>query len=214
MNGMTELAGELDQRRSLRVTLRGPIDCIGQDVSIRRELGEIGVGGMFIDSHPVPYQPDELVRVRFSLGPELPRLELKAQVLYVQERLGMGVRFLDLAADTRAQIEDYLRRTVATAGPPLRKSSRVCVNIPVALWPSEEQTAGFGDASIVTLSKYGACVETSQRLAIGARVGLATRSGLKFKGNVVWIGGAPQGNRAQAGVQCRGLAQALGFQFP
>ena len=43
---------------------------------------------------------------------------------------------------------------------------------------------------------------------------LATRSGLKFKGNVVWIGGAPQGNLAQAGVQCRGLAQALGFQFP
>jgi PilZ domain len=214
MNGMTELAGDPDQRQSIRVTLRGPIDCIGEGVSVRGELGEIGVGGMFMDSHASPFQPDELVRVKFSLGPELPRLELRAQILYVQERLGIGMRFLELAAATRAQIEDYLRRTSATAGPPLRKSSRVCVNIPVALWPAEEQGAGFGDASIVTLSKYGACVETSQRLAIGARVGLATRSGLKFKGNVVWIGGAPMGSRAQAGVQCRGLAQALGFQFP
>lgn len=214
MNGIPQLAGDLDQRQSIRVTLRGPIDCIGDGTSVRRDLAEIGVGGMFVDSHPIPFQPDDLVRVRFQLTPEHPRYEVKAQVLYLQERLGMGLRFLELSPEQREQIADYLRRTVAAAGPPLRKSSRVCVNIPVSLWPSEEQGAGFGDASIVTLSKYGACVETSQRLAIGARVGLATRSGLKFKGNVVWVTGAPMGSRAQAGVQCRGLAQALGFQFP
>jgi hypothetical protein len=214
MSQTTELSGNGDQRESIRVTLRGPIECVGNGVSVRRDLGEIGLGGMFVDSNPVPFQPDDRVRVRFQLAPDGPRHEVKAQVLYVQERLGMALRFLELAPEQRDQIEDYLRRTVAAAGPPLRKSSRVCVNIPVALWPALEQGTGFGDASIVTLSKYGACVETSQRLEIGARVGLATRSGLKFTGNVVWIGGAPLGSRAQAGVQCRGLAQALGFQFP
>jgi hypothetical protein len=214
MTGNTELAGDLDQRQSVRVTLRGPIECIGPGATVRRDLGEIGVGGMFIDSHPVPFQPEELVRVRFELAPEPARQDVRAQVLYVQDRLGMGLRFLELTPEQRERIADYLKRTVATAGPPLRKSTRVCVNIPVALWPAEEQGAGFGDASIVTLSKYGVCVETTQRLAIGVRVGLATRSGLKFRGNVVWVGGAPQGARAQAGVQCRGLAQALGFQFP
>jgi hypothetical protein len=214
MSQTTELPGNGDQRESIRVTLRGPIECVGQGVSVRRELAEIGVGGMFVDSNPIPFQPGDAVRVRFQLAPDGSRHEVKARVLYVQERLGMGLRFLDLAPEQREQIEDYLRRTVAAAGPPLRKSSRVCVNIPVALWPALEQGTGFGDASIVTLSKYGACVETSQRLEIGARVGLATRSGLKFTGNVVWIGGAPLGSRAQAGVQCRGLAQALGFQFP
>lgn len=214
MSGTTELSGNGDQRQSIRVTLRGPIDCIGPGGSVSRDLAEIGAGGMFIDSHPVPFQPDDLVRVRFKLSPDGPRQEVKAQVVYVQEPLGMALRFLELAPGLREQIGEYLERAAAVAGPPLRKSSRVCVNIPVALWPFEEHAAGFEDAAIVTLSKYGACVETSQRLEIGARVGLATRSGLKFKGNVVWIGGAPAGSRAQAGVQCRGLAQALGFQFP
>ena len=209
----TELV-DSEQRQSIRVTLRGPIECLGPGQTVTRELAEIGVGGMFVDSHPVPFQVQDLVRVRFSLGPDGPRQDVPARVIYVQERLGMGLRFLELDPEQRERIADYLRRTVATAGPPLRKSSRVCVNIPVALWPYEEQATGFEDASIVTLSKYGACIETRQRLAIGTRVGLATRSGLTFKGNVVWLGGAASGSRAQAGVQCRGLAHALGFQFP
>jgi hypothetical protein len=31
---------------------------------------------------------------------------------------------------------------------------------------------------------------------------------------VVWVGGAASRSEGQVGVQCRGLAQALGFQFP
>ena len=36
----------------------------------------------------------------------------------------------------------------------------------------------------------------------------------EFKGNVVWVGSEASKSEGQAGVQCRGLAQSLGFQFP
>lgn len=43
---------------------------------------------------------------------------------------------------------------------------------------------------------------------------LETPRGDEFRGNVVWVGSAASGSGGQVGVQCRGLAQSLGFQFP
>jgi hypothetical protein len=43
---------------------------------------------------------------------------------------------------------------------------------------------------------------------------LETPSGREFKSNVVWVGTAASRSEGQVGVQCRGLAQSLGFQFP
>jgi hypothetical protein len=203
-----------EQRASPRVNLQGFIECIGPSAKVHRELADIGLGGMFIDSHPTPFQPGENLRLAFYLSRAEPRLSVKAEVLYVQDGIGMGVRFVDLDPLNRERIASYLDQATLEKRPPLRKSSRVCVSVPVALWISNEEDAGFEDAHIVTLSKYGACVETSQPLSLGQRVFLATRSGLEFKANVVWVGGASNDGRPQAGVRCRGLAQALGFRFP
>ena len=43
---------------------------------------------------------------------------------------------------------------------------------------------------------------------------LETPRGGEFKGNVVWVGSEASKSEGQVGVQCRGLAQSLGFQFP
>lgn len=203
-----------EQRQSPRVTLQGFIECIGSSAKVHRELADIGIGGMFIDSHPTPFQPGENLKLGFYLSREEPRLSLQGEVLYVQDGIGMGVRFHDLDPLDRERIASYLDQATTEKRPPLRKSSRVCVNVPVVMWISAEQDIGFEDAQIVTLSKYGACVETSQPLNLGQRIFLATRSGLEFKANVVWVGHGPDETRPQAGVRCRGLAQALGFRFP
>jgi hypothetical protein len=41
-----------------------------------------------------------------------------------------------------------------------------------------------------------------------------TPSGREFKSSIVWVGDAVSRSLGQVGIQCRGLAQALGFRFP
>jgi hypothetical protein len=43
---------------------------------------------------------------------------------------------------------------------------------------------------------------------------LETTSGREFLSNIVWVGSDASKSGGQVGVQCRGLAQSLGFQFP
>jgi hypothetical protein len=68
--------------------------------------------------------------------------------------------------------------------------------------------------SIITLSKHGACLRTGYALDVGMKLLLETSRGDEFKGNVVWVGTDTSRSGGQVGVQCRGLAQSLGFQFP
>jgi hypothetical protein len=84
--------------------------------------------------------------------------------------------------------------------------------VPVDVRIPAESGSDLEAAHLVTLSKYGACLETNRAVDMGTRVFISTKGGLEFRGNVVWIGRA--GEETQAGIQCRGLAQALGFRFP
>ena len=81
--------------------------------------------------------------------------------------------------------------------------------------PESGQQPSFDErTSIVTLSKHGACLVTGYHLDVGMKLLLETPRGRAFKGNVVWTGSVASGSEGQVGVQCRGLAQSLGFQFP
>jgi hypothetical protein len=211
MNGSTQKSGP-DQRQSLRVPAQGFVECAGPGTTVHRELADIGTGGMFIDSHPTPFQPGERLKLRFDLSRDDARMGVDAEVLYVQDGIGMGVRFIDLGEREHERIAGHLSRAKAESRGALRKSSRVFVRVPVEVRIPAEREGDLEAAHIVTLSKYGACLETSQAVDLGTRVYISTKSGLEFRGNVVWIGRA--GVDTQAGIQCRGLAQALGFRFP
>lgn len=213
---MTRIAEDAstEQRRGARANVHGFVECQGPAATVRRELADISVGGMFIDSHPTPFRAGDVLKLRFQASRDELRLGVQAEVLYVQEGIGMGVRFLDLGPEERERIESCLQRATSGNRSALRKSSRVHVTLPAALRVPGAPDDHPEEAQIVTLSKYGACIETTRTLEVGTRIVLVTRSGLEFKGNVVWLGRAQTGELAQAGVQCRGLAQALGFRFP
>jgi hypothetical protein len=208
----------LEKRRHPRVDLFQEVVCESGDVVARSQVADISVGGMFIDMPRPLFLRGTRVTARFALRADEPRMVVDADVHYVQERIGMGIRFVDLRdADRdwiRAFVEETMRRK-SLGGPPVRKSARVFVAVPIRVRGARTNGPAFDErTSIVTLSKHGACLVSGCALDVGMKLLIETTSGREFKSNVVWVGSEASRSGGQVGVQCRGLAQSLGFQFP
>jgi hypothetical protein len=208
----------LEQRRNPRADLFQEITCEADGVVAYSQVADISVGGMFIDLHNMPFPAGSRITTRFALRAEEPRLALEAEVHYVQDRIGMGVRFVSVGGRERERIAGFVEestRRKRLGAPPVRKSARVFVQVPIRLRGSRSDGPAFDEqTSIITLSKHGACLLSGYALEPGMKLLLETPRGGEFKGNVVWVGSEASRSAGQVGVQCRGLAQWLGFQFP
>ncbi len=209
---------DLELRRSPRVSLFQEIVCEGAEGSARSQAADIGVGGMFIDHPSPPFTARELITVRVTLVPEAGPIVVEAAVNYIQEGIGMGIRFLNLDPGDRDRIAGFvdhvLSRPALRGQIHLRKSSRVTVAVPVRVRVLGLDGGELEETTqIVTLSKHGGCVLLSSRMDVGAKLLVETPNGQEFRGSVVWVGNASL-SESQIGFQCRGLAQSLGFRFP
>ncbi len=208
----------LERRHHPRVDLFQEVVCEAGDVEARSRVADISVGGMFVDVSRPPFLRGTRVIARFALRVDEPRMVVDADVHYVQERIGLGIRFVDLSDADRAWIRafvDEAHRRKGGGGPPVRKSARVFVEVPIRMRGAHTNGPAFDERTrIVTLSKYGACLVSGYTLDVGMKLLLETTSGREFKSNVVWVGTPASRSEGQVGVQCRGLAQSLGFQFP
>jgi hypothetical protein len=209
--------GGKDNRRDPRVCLSAEVDCDLDNGRVRWRFADISAGGMFIDVYD-PLPPGTTFRLSFQLDP--PPIAAKAQVHYVQPRIGMGVEFVELAEEDRRRIRDLVDG-MFTAGrqrgdATLRRSARVLVHIPVKVGSANgaDGVRFDEDAAIVKLSKNGGCISTSRAVGVGQKLRLFTSSGREFLAGIVWVGDQSTKTGGQVGIQCRGLAQALGFQFP
>jgi hypothetical protein len=209
--------GGEDNRREPRVALSSEVDCELEHGHVRWRFADISAGGMFIDVYD-PLPPGTLFRLRFQLDP--PPIAARAQVHYVQPRIGMGVEFVELAQEDRERIREIVDRMFVTGrqrgDATLRRSARVLVHIPVKVGAANgaDGIRFDEDAAIVKLSKNGGCISTSRPVALGDKLRLFTSSGREFLAGIVWVGDQSTKTDGQVGIQCRGLAQALGFQFP
>jgi len=217
------MAGRLDfeHRASPRVSLFREIVCEGAEASMRSRVADLSAGGMFIDHPSPPFAAHDLITVRFSVALVDGPIVVEAAVNYIQQRIGMGIRFLNLEPDDRERIavfvDSVLCRPVLQGQIHPRKSSRVAINVPVRVRALQPDGAEREEATrIITLSKHGACVLVSSRMDIGAKLLVETPGGREFQSSVVWVGVGddPGQSESQVGIQCRGLAQFLGFQFP
>jgi hypothetical protein len=207
-----------EHRRSSRVSLFQEIVCDGPDGSIRSQAADVSVGGMFLDHGNVPFAAGELVTLRFSLAAGDAPILVEAAVNYIQRGIGAGLRFLNLTLEDHDRIAGYveqvLRRPVLQGQIHLRKSSRVSIDVPVRVRTLSADGGELEEATrIVTLSKHGACVLVSRPMAVGSKLLVETSGGHEFRTSVVWVG-VDSSRGSQVGVQCRGLAQSLGFYFP
>jgi len=209
-------------RRHPRVDLFQEVVCESGEVVARSRVADVSVGGMFVDLPSPPFARGVRVTARFALHDDEPRMVVDADVHYVQDGIGMGIRFVDLRDEDRDWIASFVEesgRRKRAGGPPVRKSARVVVEVPVRVRGAHTDGSAFDErTSIVTLSKHGACLLSKTSLEVGMKLLLETARGVLFKSNVVWVGMGATNSAGQAGtqvgVQCRGLAQSLGFQFP
>ena len=206
-----------ERRKDKRVSLVHEIECEGEGGIFRKRVADISFGGMFIDTL-TSFAPGSVIKVRFRLpGSDLPT-EVNAKILYVQEKIGTGVTFLDLKDKDRDKIRELIELLGAKKRGPVAtdtvKSSRVIVNIPVTLMGTELGEGFEESATIVTLAKHGARIKTDRKLDIDATVFLHTSNGAEFEARVAWVGTAASRTEGEVGIQCRGLALALGFNFP
>ena len=206
-----------ERRKDKRVSLVHEIECEGEGGIFRKRVADISFGGMFIDTL-TSFAPGSVIKVRFRLpGSDLPT-EVNAKILYVQEKIGTGVTFLDLKDKDRDKIRELIELLGAKKRGPVAtdtvKSSRVIVNIPVTLMGTELGESFEESATIVTLAKHGARIKTDRKLDIDATVFLHTSNGAEFEARVAWVGTAASRTEGEVGIQCRGLALALGFNFP
>jgi hypothetical protein len=207
-----------EQRRHKRVDLFQEIVCENGSVETRSGVADISVGGMFVDMPHVWFPSGSRISARFALRADAPPIAVDADVHYVQDGIGMGMRFVDLKDEDRERISDFVEestRRKSLGAPPLRKSARVFVEVPIRVRGAGAGGTAFEErTSIVTLSKHGACLVCAQVRDVGVKLLIETARGLEFKSNVVWVGSEASRSAGQVGVQCRGLAQSLGFQFP
>jgi PilZ domain len=207
-----------EHRESPRVSLFQEILCEGEKASAYSQAADIGIGGMFVDHPSPPFAPQDLVTVRFVLAPDEGPIVVEAAVNYIQDGIGMGLRFLNLDPEDHQRVDAYVDRTrhrPALAGQiHLRKSLRVSINVPVRVRALQPDGLERDEATrLITLSKHGACVIVSSRMDVGAKLLVETPGGREFRSSVVWVG-HDTGRESQVGIQCRGLAQSLGFRFP
>ena len=210
---------DFEQRTSPRVSLFQEIRCESAGASMRSQLADLSLGGMFVDHPSPPFTAEELITVHFGVVPGGAPIVAEAAVNYIQRGIGTGIRFLNLEPGDRERIASFvdsvLHRPVLQGQVHLRKSSRVAISVPVRVRALRPDGGERDEATrIITLSKHGACLLLSSRMEVGAKLLLETAGGREFQGSVVWVGDDPSRRESQVGIQCRGLAQFLGFQFP
>ncbi|MBZ5561697.1 MAG: PilZ domain-containing protein [Acidobacteriia bacterium] len=103
-----------------------------------------------------------------------------------------------------------------TPQPPMRRSSRVNVRIPVTISGTlGDNTPFVEDTTILSISKYGAKVQTRLPLTMGMKLKVQPKqhdeSGL-FR--VVWVGRQGTPREGEVGIEYVRVSNLLGVTFP
>ena len=103
-----------------------------------------------------------------------------------------------------------------TSSPPLRRSSRVIVRVPVTVTGKRPNGKTFSeDTDITSISKYGARLKTELPLTIGTEVRVRPKQRAEtalFR--VVWTGRDGSPRAGEVGIEYVEVSNLLGVTFP
>ncbi len=100
--------------------------------------------------------------------------------------------------------------------PPLRRSSRVNVRIPVTISGTlGDNTPFVEDTTILSISKYGAKVRTRLPLTMGMQLRVQPKQhGESGLFTVVWVGRRGTPREGEVGIEYVRVSNLLGVTFP
>ena len=204
-----------EKRRHKRLPLTQEVECEVNGRAFKFRSTDISAEGMFIETLG-SFPSGTVITVKFRLPQCEDAITATAQVCYVQERIGFGIRFLDLPLEHVERILALAEMpTAQRAGNPLGNDVAMTVRIPIQLKGEDGYGGAVNEqATIVKVSKNGVCAHTKADLAAGMALLIYTPSGKRFTGRVLWAGNKGTRAAGQVIIRSRGLAQALGFYFP
>lgn len=105
--------------------------------------------------------------------------------------------------------------SAAPGTPPLRRSSRIQIRIPVLITGKLLDGKPFvQEAQVLTVSKFGARIKADLKLTVGLEIRMETKQhgGAQFR--VVWVGAEGTRRAGEFGVEYVTLTNLLGISFP
>ena len=108
-----------------RASARMPVEMWVEDVTdggvVYRRAGNLSRGGLYLDQ-TIPLPIGSKIKLRFSLPDEDSPVGVTAQIVSInsRERLGMGVKFIDIERSVQDRIGSYIERS---STPPLGLST-------------------------------------------------------------------------------------------
>jgi len=105
-----------ERRRWPRVALAVEIAYAADCPPTRRQISDIGHGGVFVDT-PTPLPEGTPVQLSFSIPGRAEPIEVEAAVAWRQPHLGIGLRFTKLAPREKAAMDRYVTETLGYSAP-------------------------------------------------------------------------------------------------
>lgn len=99
-----------ERRAARRAPLVAEIEYSSDSPSVSKRLTDLSIDGLFIDTM-TPLPPGSLISIRFNLPGDMLPVVVLGEVVWGQEHLGMGVRFMNLRPKDRERIRAYVTRT-------------------------------------------------------------------------------------------------------
>jgi uncharacterized protein (TIGR02266 family) len=96
-----------ERRKSPRVALIAEIEYSSDSPAVTRRLTDLSSDGIFIDTMS-PLPPGTLISIRFNLPGEPLPIVVLGEVVWGQEHVGMGVRFMNLRPKDKDRIRGWI----------------------------------------------------------------------------------------------------------
>ena len=105
--GREHITPEIEKRQHRRVKLLTQVRCetLGREALLLTR--DVSAGGVFI-STPNPFPANSEVALSFRLGPDDPLLSCRGKVVHAVRGVGMGIQFIESAADARLALQKFV----------------------------------------------------------------------------------------------------------
>ena len=109
-------SGGAERRRSARMPIEMWVEDLTDGGVVYRRAGNLSKGGLYLDQ-TIPLPIGSKVKLRFTLPEDTVVVTVTGQIVSInsRERLGMGIKFLDLEEAMQTRIESFIERSTTPA---------------------------------------------------------------------------------------------------
>ena len=111
---LPESAGE--RRKSARMPVEMWVEDLTDGGVVHRRAGNLSKGGLYLDQ-TIPLPIGSKVKLRFTLPEDTLTVTVTGQIVSInsRDRLGMGVKFVDLEPPVQERIDTFIERSTTPA---------------------------------------------------------------------------------------------------